>query len=106
METDNGAILRERPPAGTELETLQGALERQRGYVAWTRGNLDAAGLRATLGPSDMTLGGLLKHLALCEDHVFSVKLYGREPDSQWATVDWEADPDWEWHSAAQDTPE
>lgn len=106
METNNGAILREPPPAGTELETLQGALERQRGYVAWKCGNLDAAGLRATLGPSDMTLGGLLKHLALCEDHMFSVKLYGREPDSRWAAGDWAADPDWEWHSAARDSPE
>jgi hypothetical protein len=106
MDTDNDAILREPPPAGTELETLQGALERQRGYVAWKCGNLDAAGLRATLGPSDMTLGGLLKHLAAVEDHVFSVKLYGREPDPRWAAVAWEADPDWEWRSAAQDTPE
>ena len=88
METDNGAILREPPPAGTELETLQGALERQRGYVAWKCGNLDVAGLRATLGPSDMTLGGLLKHLALCEDHVFSFKLYGRDPDPRWAAGD------------------
>jgi hypothetical protein len=106
METDNGAIVREPPPTGTELETLQGALERQRGYVAWKCGNLDAAGLRATLGPSDMTLGGLLKHLALCEDHMFSVKLYGRDPDPRWAAGDWEADPDWEWHSAAKDSPE
>jgi hypothetical protein len=25
---------------------------------------------------------------------------------SPWAAVDWKSDPDWEWHSAAQDLPE
>jgi len=37
---------------------------------------------------------------------VFSVKLYGRDPDPRWAAGDWEGDPDWEWHSAAKDSPE
>ena len=27
----------------------------------------------------------------------------GRPP---WDTVDWKADPDWDWHSAGHDTPE
>jgi hypothetical protein len=46
MDSENDAILREPPTAGNELDTLLGALERQRGYVAWKCGNLDAAGLR------------------------------------------------------------
>jgi hypothetical protein len=62
MDSDNQAVLREPPVAGNEVDTLLGALERQRGYVAWKCGNLDSAGLRATLGPSAVTLGGLLKH--------------------------------------------
>ena len=102
---DSDAILPEPPVAGDEVSTLLGALERQRRYVAWKCGNLDPAGLRATLGPSAMTLGGLLKHLALVEDDWFSVKLHGREPHPPWDTVDWGADPDWEWHSAAGDSP-
>jgi hypothetical protein len=65
VDNDSDAILREPPVAGNELDTLLGALERQRRYVAWKCGNLDQAGLRATLGPSTMTLGGLLKHLAV-----------------------------------------
>jgi hypothetical protein len=69
MDTNSDAILREPPVAGNELDTLVGALERQRGYLAWKCGNLDSAGLRATLGPSAMTLGGLLKHLALVEEY-------------------------------------
>jgi hypothetical protein len=105
MDSDNQAVLREPPVAGNEVDTLLGALERQRGYVAWKCGNLDSAGLRATLGPSAVTLGGLLKHLAAVEDDVFSVKLHGRDPQPPWDTVDWDADPDWEWHSAADDSP-
>ncbi len=106
MDTDNIAILLEPPISGNELDTLLGALERQRRYIAWKCGNLDSAGLRATLGPSTMTLGGLLKHLALVEDDMFVVKLSGRSLHPPWDAVDWDADPDWEWHSAAQDGPE
>lgn len=106
MDSDSNVILREPPVAGDELDTLLGALERQRGYLAWKCGNLDPAGLRATLGPSTMTLGGLLKHLALVEDDWFSVKLHGRDPHPPWDAVDWQADPDWEWHSAAEDSPD
>ena len=82
MDKDSDAILREPPVAGDELDTLLGALERERRYVAWKCGGLTSAGLRATLGPSTMTLGGLLKHLALVEDDMFSVKLHGRPSPS------------------------
>ena len=53
-----------------------------------------------------MTLGGLLKHLALVEDDWLSYKLWGHEHSTPWHGVDWDADPDWEWHTAAQDSPE
>ncbi len=94
------------PIAGDETATLLGSLERERAIFAWKCGGLDAAGLRATLGPSTITLGGLLKHLALVEDEYVSNRLLGREPGPPWNTVDWDADPDWEWHSAASDSPE
>jgi uncharacterized damage-inducible protein DinB len=102
---DNDAILTEPPVAGNEADTLVGALERQRRYAAWKCGNLDTAGLQATLGPSTITLGGLLKHLALVEDDYFSVRLGGQPWHAPWDTADWDADPDWEWHSAADDSP-
>jgi hypothetical protein len=96
----------EPPLAGDETATLVGSLERQRATLAWKCGGLDAAGLRATHPPSSITLGGLLKHLALVEDDTFSRKLLGRNPGAPWDTVDWDADPDWEWRSAAEDSPE
>ena len=52
-----------------------------------------------------MTLGGMLKHLAYVEDSWFSEVLLGRAPGPPWNTVDWDADHDWDWHSAAGDSP-
>jgi hypothetical protein len=96
----------EPPIAGNETDTLLGSLERQRATFAWKCGGLDAASMNTTLGPSSITLGGLQKHLALVEDHTFSTKLLGKELGEPWASADWDADPDWEWSSAADDTPE
>src|SRR5262249_31208541 len=96
----------EPPFAADEAATILGFLEFQRATFAWKCGGLDAAGLAATVGVSSMTLGGMLKHLALVEDHWFSWWLRNRDRHPPWDTVDWDADPDWEWHSAAGDTPE
>jgi hypothetical protein len=91
-------------PAGDEAETLLSTLDRIRATFAWKTGGLDAAGLNARLGPSTMTLGGLVKHLALIEDYYFTVKLLGGELGPQWREA--EDGDDWEWRSAAGDTPE
>ncbi|MGH3098963.1 MAG: DinB family protein [Streptosporangiales bacterium] len=96
----------EPPVAGSEVEHLVGALDRQRATVRWKAGGLDAAGLRTRIGASSMTLGGLLKHLALVEDHYFTAKLGGEPLGAPWDEADFDADPDWEWHSAAEDTPD
>jgi uncharacterized damage-inducible protein DinB len=93
-------------PAGDETETLIGFLEYQRATLAWKCADLDAAGLRATTAASTMTLAGLLKHMAYVEDHWFSRSLHGNGPTPPWDTVDWNADPDWEWHTAVEDPPE
>jgi uncharacterized damage-inducible protein DinB len=98
---------RPRPPeeAG-ELDTILGFLDFHRATFEWKCRGLDAAGMNHTIPPSTMSLGGLMKHLALVEEHWFSRRLYGRDRSSPFDVVDWDADPDWEWHSAAQDTPD
>jgi uncharacterized damage-inducible protein DinB len=96
----------EPPLAGDETATLLGFLDYQRATLAWKCSGLDAAGLRATVGASSMTLGGMLKHLAYVEDLWCSRRLHGRDPAPPWDMVDWKADPDWDWHSAAEDPPE
>jgi uncharacterized damage-inducible protein DinB len=96
----------EPPMAGDEASSLLGSLERQRATLAWKCEGLDAAGLQTKIAASSMTLGGLLKHLALVEDDTFARKLLGGRAGPPWDAVDWDADPDWEWHTAADDTPE
>ena len=53
-----------------------------------------------------MTLGGLLNHLAYVEDWWLSVVLHHTSPATPWNEVDWEADPDWDWNSAAKTSPD
>ena len=96
----------EPPVAGDEAATLLGFLERQRATFAWKCGGLDAVGLRATVGASSMTLGGMLKHLARFEDDMVSEWLHGRPQRPPWDTVDWHTDHDWDWRSATEDPPE
>ena len=52
-----------------------------------------------------MTLGGLLKHLALVEDRFTSTDLTGEPIGPPWDTAGFDADRDWEWNSAADDSP-
>ena len=96
----------EPPVAGTEVEHLLGSLDRLRATFRWKADGLDASGLQARVGASEMTIGGLLKHLALVEDYYFGLRLGGEPLDERWDTEAMEADPDWEWHSAAADAPE
>jgi uncharacterized damage-inducible protein DinB len=96
----------EPPLAGTEAEQLLGALDRLRATFRWKAGGLDAAGLQVRIGASSLTLGGLLKHLAACEDYHWTVKLAGEPMAGPWAGFGWDGSNDWEFESAAQDTPE
>jgi uncharacterized damage-inducible protein DinB len=96
----------EPPVAADEVATLLGFLDWQRATLAWKCSGLDTAGLRATTAASTMTLGGILKHMALVEYVWFSRYLHGCEFAPPWDTVDWKADRDWEWRTAAEDSPD
>jgi hypothetical protein len=96
----------EPPRAGSEAEHLFGALDRQRITFRWKADGLDAAGLRARFGASSLTIGALLKHLAFVEDFYSATKLAGRSPGPPWESVDWDAQPDYPFSSAGDDSPE
>ena len=89
-----------------ERTMLEGMLEWYRDGVL-----LKVAGLReeprvhSPLG-SGTSPAGLVKHLAYVEDHWFTHGLDGRPLPEPWASAPFEDDPDWEWHSAAEDSPE
>lgn len=108
MTEDTGLDTTIHEPSMTagEVEMLLFALDRSRAQFAWKAGGLDAAALRRPHPPSAITLGGLLKHLALVEDLYSTIHLTGQPPGPPWDAVDFDADPGWEWRSAADDAPE
>jgi hypothetical protein len=95
----------EPPLAGTEEEHLLGALERLRSTFRWKADGLDAAGLQVRIGASALTLGALLKHLAVVEDFTFTDKLRGESIGEPWENI-WRGGLDWPFTSAAEDPPE
>jgi hypothetical protein len=96
----------EPPLAGNETDAVLGALERLRATFRYKADGLDATGLTTRVGASSLTLGGLLKHLAVAEDHKFTVKLSGAPMDPVWDDNGWDEDDDWEFTSAADDSPD
>ena len=96
----------ETPRAGGEVATLLGFLDYQRATLEWKCRGLSDEQLRVALRPSPMTLGGLLKHLACVEDSWFTEVVAGGPAVEPWASADFEADPEWTWHSAAADSGE
>src|SRR3954469_18311919 len=93
------------PTGPSEAQTLLSVLERNRRTFAWKTSGLDEKGLRATTAASSMTLGGLIKHVALVEADWLAVKLAGHEYGRPWDAVDFDADPDWEWRTGTLDSP-
>jgi uncharacterized damage-inducible protein DinB len=89
-----------------EAASVLAVLERNRRTFAWKTSDLDEAGLRATTAASAMTLGGLVKHMALVEADWLAVKLAGQEYGPPWDAVDFDADPDWDWCTGALDAPD
>lgn len=100
----------EPPLAGTEVEHLLGALDRQRATFRWKADGLDAAGLRTRIGASALTIGGLLKHLAVVEDEKFTVWLSGAPLGEPWSSLGGPPEGDdtdeWVFTTAAGDPPE
>ncbi|GIG30766.1 DUF664 domain-containing protein [Cellulomonas marina] len=95
----------EPPAAGDELAHLTAAVDRMRTTFRWKADGLDAAGLAQRVAPSQLSLGGLLKHLAAVEDLTFTWKLHGTHPGQQWDFQSW-GDNGTEILAAGDDSPE
>lgn len=94
------------PVDADEATTLVGFLDRNRaGLLARCEG-LDAEQLARSLPPSTMTLGGLLKHLAVVESGWLSEHFLDGPLVAPFDTAPWEQDVDWELHTAAADSPD
>lgn len=87
----------EPPLAGSEEAHVVGSLERLRATFRWKADGLDHAQLRARAVPSsELTVGGLLKHLAVVEDDVFAWRLSGRPPETWLLAPDGEDPGTWQ----------
>ena len=96
----------EPPVASDERATLLGFLDFQRATLEWKCRSLGSTDLSKKIAASSMTLGGILKHMAYVENYWFSESLMGHEKLTPWRDVDWSRDRDWDWNSAANDSPE
>lgn len=62
--------------------------------------------LRTRLGPSTLTLGGLVHHMAVVEDWWFTQVIADADAPEPWKSAPWEDDRDWEFTVAATMTSE
>ena len=95
----------EPPFAGTERDHVLGSLDRLRATFRWKADGLDGEQIHATAPPSTLSVGGLLKHLAVQEDYAAQVKITGSGMPSVWDDNGWDGDNDWEFTSAALQSP-
>jgi len=92
-------------PALPEREMLEGFLDYHRDTLKMKVAGLSQAQLAQTTAASSLTLAGLLKHMALVEDSWFTERFAGHAMPAPFADVDWDADRDWELHTAVDDDP-
>lgn len=56
--------------------------------------------LTATVAASTLTIGRLIRHMTLVENHWFDETFAGLPEREPWASADWDADRDWEMTTA------
>jgi hypothetical protein len=93
-------------PNGSESSLLVEYLDYQRETVLSKTEGLTQAQLIVEHPPSELTLAGLLHHLALVEENWMEVRFSGLPEREPWAGVDWDADPDWDFHTAGSMEPD
>jgi hypothetical protein len=96
----------EKPLRADEATSLRAFLDHHRDTFRWKCEGLTQEQLARPLAPSEMTLGGMIKHLAVVEQSWFEDDFLGLGLMPPYDAVDWDADEDWEWHTAKDDTPE
>jgi len=95
------------PDLGADpLTMLSQFLDYHRNTLLMKIDGLSAEQLSARLPSSELTLAGIVKHVALCEDSWFHERMAGNPLPEPWASAPFDEDADWEFHSAPDDSPE
>ncbi|WP_193070691.1 DinB family protein [Brevibacterium sp. FME37] len=106
LPPDESAELAEPTEAPGERQGLEEFLDYYREVMRRKVSGLDQAALSRSVAASTLTLGGIIKHLSLVEESWFVEDILGQELSDPWAAIDWETDRDWDFESAANDSPE
>lgn len=92
--------------APSERQGLEEFLDFYREVMRRKVMGLDQTALNRTVADSSLTLGGIIKHLSLVEESWFVEDILGQELSEPWSAIDWETDRDWDFESAAHDSPD
>ena len=106
VEGKTGRVRVDPDPGAAELSLLVQYLDYQRETVLSKTDGLTRQQLAQRHLPSELTLAGLLYHLSLVEEDWMEVRFSGLPDREPWATVDWNADPNWEFRTAVDLEPE
>jgi uncharacterized damage-inducible protein DinB len=108
MRSSLGLVtMRTNPDAKSgERDALAQYLDYQRETILLKCEGLSKDQLAQRIPTSALTLAGLLYHLALVEEAWLEVRFLGLDMRDDFKDVDWDADPDWEFRTAATMEPE
>jgi uncharacterized damage-inducible protein DinB len=94
------------PLSGDEAATLLGFLDYQRDTLRWKCSGLNAEQLARSLPPTNLTLGGLLKHMAVVEAGWLNLTFAGGVARPSWYEQIEPDNPDWSLTTAAGAEPD
>ena len=94
------------PAIVSERDALGQYLDYQRETILLLTEGLDKEQLARKIPTSGLTLAGLLYHLALVEEAWSEEDFLGLPAREDWQGVDWKADPDYEFRTAADKQPD
>lgn len=89
-----------------ERDAIVQYLDYQRETILLKADGLTKEQLGQRIPTSSLTLAGILYHLSLVEEAWFEKRFSGLEEREEWRSVDWEADPDYEFRTALDKEPD
>ena len=94
------------PTTTSERDSLGQYLDYQRETILLKTEGLTREQLARQIPTSGLTLAGILYHLALVEESWFEARFLGHADREDFAGVDWDADPDYEFRTALDKEPD
>jgi uncharacterized damage-inducible protein DinB len=92
--------------SGPESALLAQYLDYQRETILSRTEGLTQEQLSQQHAPSELSLAGLLYHLALVEEDWMEIHFSGQPDREPWLGADWDTDPDWQFRPASEVEPD